>query len=260
MRPTPPSSQNDLDREAQGTYLSLHLKRSIFFHAIFFSCLILISIGYPRPKLDARSTLRVDLVGLPELKKSEVIEPAPIPPEPGETRKPSPPPPDVAQQTRPLPAPTDTPVALKKLRPLQKKSTSLTRTETTKPSKTLSALEKIRKEIQVKGNEISRGSQINGERITQETDHYLEYAIEKIRSFWALPPHLRDRGDLSAQVRVKIDRSGKLKTLEWLKKSGEAQFDDYVTESIQSAVPFDPPPAHLLGSLLVDGLTLGFPL
>jgi len=66
--------------------------------------------------------------------------------------------------------------------------------------------------------------------------------------------------DLSAQVQIFIDPQGKLKKYFFMKFSGNAQFDAAVKRVLEESQPFPLPPEGLQSSLLTDGVTMGFPL
>lgn len=137
--------------------------------------------------------------------------------------------------------------------------------------KQLSAFEKIQQDLesestpkqatarpqQIKGNVLSSGSQLTGVSRLQ-ADAYIGQVEQKIRQHWALPGWLSKKA-LSAQVRVRFDKSGLVLSAQIIKPSGNATFDEIVVATVQKSSPVPPPPDKFVRILENEGIVFGFP-
>lgn len=105
-----------------------------------------------------------------------------------------------------------------------------------------------------KGNVLSEGSQLSGEQGTN-TDVYVDGLVTKIRNQWKLPVWL-SKQNLSAKVVVYLRSTGGIDRMNFVQPSGNESFDQYVKKAIESSAPFPPPPRDIES----DGILLGFPL
>ncbi|PIE88848.1 MAG: hypothetical protein CR997_14225, partial [Acidobacteria bacterium] len=65
-----------------------------------------------------------------------------------------------------------------------------------------------------------------------------------IQSHWALPPNLENGADLQATLVIKINQNGKIIDMFFEKKSPNAMFNQFVTNSVNASDPLPPiPPA-----------------
>jgi len=273
------------ERPVTDESLRRHFKRSLIFHGALLLLVIFKSMIFPSEPKPYRSALRVDIVGLPDLLKKDLSEispstPAQVPQEVSES------------QTAPPPAARDQPEpeqALPSEMVLKKKETITERNrkriqqlereqqEDQKREKKLQqslarmkSLAKIRgmvaqndprtaNGILIKGNRISPGTSLTGDATEQSEASYLDLVREKLQQSWELPVWL-SRQNLSAKVEIHIDQRGLVRNLRFLKPSGNPQFDEAVTRTIAQAQPFPKPPKDEVDSLLVHGISLGFPL
>lgn len=195
-------------------------------------------------------TLRVDLVGLPDQLKSEMVNPAPYVPRKEEISREK----NTPKIHQP-PVPSD---AMK----IPSKNKKETKKDTSKRMKNalerIKALSKIQEEVTesqaVKGNQISKGSSLSANAQTSTTPSYAEHVRERLQSYWALPPWIA-RQKLSAQVEVEINAAGMVSRLQFLRPSGNQQFDNEVKKTIQASQPFNPPEGGNSAKIVV-----GFPL
>jgi TonB family protein len=84
-------------------------------------------------------------------------------------------------------------------------------------------------------------------RVPPELLAYFRALDEKIRSNWKISElRLKNFRDLIVEVRITIEKNGKVSDLRIQKKSGNAYFDDSVQSAIVRAAPLPLPPEHLL--------------
>lgn len=254
------------------------LKRSLAIHAGLLIFIIIESIFFVTKRPPLVSTLRVDLVGLPNRnqqrpsadRSGSVQKPA----EPKVAQKePAPEPKEKpAPKTRPEPKtkPEPKPIAKKdemaeighKADPKKKMKSALAR---------IRALEKIHQAQSaaekktahsggepIRGNFISKGNSLSGEAREGQAQ-YLELVRDQLQENWALPTWL-SKADYSAQVRIFIDRSGRISRYSFVRGSGNVQFDEAVKRCISDSQQLPTPPDELRASVFVDGVTVGFPL
>ncbi len=256
---------------------------SIALHLLFLSVFFARVFLFPAEPKPYTPVLRVDWVGLPDLLKSQMKN---LPPLPTEAELPTPPAGPAANPAEPaekVPQPVSPPVASpdelvlhpKKLKTkerlpepeAQKKPRSSTRELKLRSSLArIKALNQMQEEELptssspvLKGNQISRGSQTSGDAKESNETQYYDSIHSKLLENWSLPVWLA-RKNLSAQVQLYIDSSGRVRDIRWIKPSGNSTFDDAVRSAIQASEPFARPPADWASSLLVYGIKLGFPL
>ncbi len=127
----------------------------------------------------------------------------------------------------------------------------------------IKALSQVESEIEapekIKGNQISKGSALSGEAKENAQASYYDLVLEKIRANWSLPVWIA-RQSLSAQVLLRIGPDGLILSQQFIRRSGNAAFDDAVLEAIQRSQPFSKPPADFLSSVAKNGILFGFPL
>jgi TonB family protein len=109
------------------------------------------------------------------------------------------------------------------------------------------------------GNQLSTGSSTKGQVTEDEKSRYNDALIQRIRSHWILPPWIA-RENLAAQVQITLDARGQLVSLEFIQDSGNLSFDEAIRKTIRQSAPFPIPPEQLVDSLLHEGILLGFPL
>ncbi len=237
------------------------LKRFIFFSlSLHVGLLVYLSIKsalFPDQPIEYLPSLRVDLVALPDQKKSEIIEP-----KPAETL----PKPEVKQESKPdLKADLDDGDFA-----VQKKKKKLERAKKEKEAQKklkaainrIKAIERIKALAggdEIKGNKISKGSALTGEAKASLETTYFDVVLERVRSNWELPKWLQDQS-FTAKVLVYLDGRGQLKSFKFTQSSGNAQFDNEVKRTLQASSPFPVPPGAISGDISGQGILLGFPL
>jgi colicin import membrane protein len=107
----------------------------------------------------------------------------------------------------------------------------------------------------IKGNKISKGNSLDGDAKESDSANYYDAVRAKLQENWALPVWL-SRQSLSAQIEIQIDNHGQVRDFRFAKTSGNAQFDAAVKRTLQESQPFPVPPEDLL----MNGILIGFPL
>jgi colicin import membrane protein len=94
-------------------------------------------------------------------------------------------------------------------------------------------------------------------RVPPEILAYARALDEKVRANWTVPELAqKDVGNLIVQVRITIEKDGRVSNVRMEKVSGNPYFDDSVRRAIQKASPLPVPPAQLRGG--EDHYEVGF--
>lgn len=101
------------------------------------------------------------------------------------------------------------------------------------------------------------GSGAGGKRVSPEDLAYFRALDEKVRSNWSVPDHLRDAArELMVQLRITIEKDGRVSCVVMEKGSGNRYFDESVLRAINKASPLPVPPERLRGA--EDHYDVGF--
>jgi TonB family protein len=111
----------------------------------------------------------------------------------------------------------------------------------------------------IKGNRISKGSSLSSDAVESDVANYYDSVRDRLQDNWEIPIWFKNQG-LSAKVQIFIDRNGRLRNFRFIKPSGNPQFDDAVKRTISESQPFPAPPEDVISTVLVDGILVGFPL
>ena len=246
------------------------------------------------PRFEAPpSSLRVDLVGLPDLIKTPTAEEVPAV-DPGANPLPNPTPPEPpsasSSETKspelqpPALAPTQE-TAAKSQELAQKEILLSDRTKEKKPKEdsknaksakdktkldqalkklklqeALAQLEKQEKAaragVLLKGAEVSRGSDLKGVRKLEHAE-YSQSVERKVKSTWFIPQWMKDK-KFETRVRIFISSSGEILRPQVIKSSGQNNFDRLALESIERASPLPAPTESLRNILEREGILLYF--
>ena len=260
---------------------SAGLRWSVFLHFALIALVLLKSIVFPGRAVPFIPTLRVDIVGLPDVLKKDL---AGLPKTSGsldQIQKAL----DKADQElkQAKEQAKKQEVALKKadknvekarsdemvLKPKPVSETKAREKKLRGALDRIKALEKIASEVSakpqaqrgvlIKGNAISHGTSLSGDAKESASASYYDALRSRLQENWALPVWLA-RQNLSAQVQIFVDARGRLRSFKFLKFSGNAQFDNFVKQSLNESQPYPSPPEELTSSVLVDGILVGFPL
>lgn len=201
---------------------------------------------FPSEAINIDGAIRVDMVALPEKHLPPIVKPKP-------KKK-------VQKKT-----------VAKKIK-VKKKSISKNKVNLKKRKNTMReaierarALQKIEDMVEkeeeaapiIKGNQIAKGSQLNGVKKLQY-DNYIGELENHIRASWSIPGWLANL-DLKASVLVKVTPQGFVKYKKILKSSGNETYDDAVLATIDRASPFPAPSDKFKKILESEGFVLGFP-
>lgn len=237
---------------------------SVAIHVLLFAGFVTKQVLLPPPPLEIiPPALRVDIVGLPDIMKKDLNLAEPAPKE------------DVAEKSEKkveakkekivekAPVKEVDEFALKKKQQQEIIKNERKAQDALSRIKALARIEGmrdqgVRNSVVVKGNQISQGAGLTGQQTDNAKALYLDVIRNRLRQFWELPLWL-SRQNLSAQVQMSVDGAGHLKSFRFIRGSGNQQFDDAVENTLKAASPYPPPPNEL-AAVLVNGISLGFPL
>lgn len=252
------------------------IRRSIGAHLAVALFILIKSLVFPGTPTRYTPTLRVDIVGLPDQLKKDLAQ----------IRGHLKPPPSVADLSKSLketaekaknikikplpPAPPDEMV----LKPKSQTPSADKAKEKNLHKKNKSALDRIKslerisdeppsaeahQTSLIKGNRVSKGTSLSADAKESAEANYYDQLRDRLQDYWALPVWVA-RQNLDARVRIFIDHRGRLKGFQFLKNSGNTQFDEAVKRSIQESQPFPAPPDDIASTVLSSGVIVGFPL
>jgi protein TonB len=241
---------------------------SLIGHGAIALFIVLKSLVFPGAVVPIAPALRVDLVGLPDLLKKDLVK---VPKELPKTDlqkkleaaaqeakkiKPAPPkaaPPKDEMVLNPKKAAKEKErkidLALAKIRALERLKD---KTEEEKPKEE-------DEPIVIKGNQASKGTSLSSDAKEKAQASYYDLVRDALVEYWALPAWL-GRQALAAQIQIRIGPAGRVLSAKFLKPSGNDQFDAAIMATIKEAQPLPRPPEELLSSLNDDGVIVGFPL
>ncbi|OFZ83371.1 MAG: hypothetical protein A2583_16135 [Bdellovibrionales bacterium RIFOXYD1_FULL_53_11] len=232
------------------------LRISLVAHAAVMLIVVLKSIILPGKPVFFAPTLRVDIVGLPDVLKKDLGK---ITRAAGTTQETA-----ATAGKRKAKETADPDELVFKASKDREKDAKKREKKLKNALARIKALDKIADEkpkagYMVKGNRLSGGTSLSGEARESMRASYYDTVRDQLQDNWALPVWVA-RQQFSAQVQINIDSRGKVRSYKFLKLSGNVQFDDAVKRAISESQPFPAPPQELLESLLFDGILVGFPL
>jgi TonB family protein len=254
------------------------LRWSILVHVFVVAVILIKSLVFPNTPKPYIASLRVDIVGLPDLLKNEkkmtphgqsleeiqkMLEKAE---NDANKIKKVPPPPKVKEPPVEKAEPDEMVLKPKKIEEPKSAESEKSREKKLRAAmdrmKALSKLNVDNKSDDtpqdappIKGNKLSKGNSLDGDAKESDTANYYDTVREKLQENWALPVWL-SRQSLSAQIQITIDEHGRVRDFRFVKQSGNAQFDDAVKRTLAQSQPFPTPP----DDLLMNGILIGFPL
>lgn len=137
--------------------------------------------------------------------------------------------------------------ALKRVKSLAKLNELETESDSPKPG------------VLIKGNKVSAGSSTSGDARESSEASYFDQVRARLQENWELPVYL-SRQNLSARIEIFVDRRGLIRNFRFTKASGSPQFDEAIKRTLAASQPLPAPPAEDVASLLVHGISVGFPL
>lgn len=227
---------------------------SLMAHAALIVFMIIKISFFTKPEINLSEAIRVDMVGLPEKYTAlpENAMPQPKPEAMPEKVEPK-------VEAKPEPKPTEN-VNLSKTKKKQKNAME--------KLKKLSAIEKIRQQVQsekvaaatakqLKGRVISKGTTLTGlDRI--QSENYLVQLDALIKSKWQLPQWLIGK-PLKTKILLKIESNGQVVDKKVVQTSGNPTYDSYCLLAIDNAAPFPRVPEKFAEIYKEDGVLFGFP-
>jgi len=244
------------------------IRWSMGVHGVLILLILVKALVFPNTPKMYIPTLRVDVVGLPDLLKSEKKNPsnnkslediqkmlAKAQVDANKVKKPPPP----AKIKEPVEKADPDELVLK---PKQIQNDTARDKRLEAAMRRMKALAKLDAEntpaaqaAPIKGNKLSKGNSTSGDAKESDTANYYDTVRSKLQENWALPVWL-SRQNLSAQVEIVIDSRGTVREFRFVKTSGNPQFDEAVKKTLAASQPFDTPPSDLL----MNGILVGFPL
>lgn len=261
-----------VSRSSSDEKLARAVSWSFAVHGGIIVFVVLKSLIWPGETIIYTPTLRVDVVGLPDILKKDLMDVSKVLPK--EAPKETAPEKAPVKETKPVSADPDPNELLLKPKKKDEKKDEKKEKEKQKAREDkmnsaiarMRALEKVREQsnedenaaVIIKGNQVSRGTSLSGDAKEGEASYY-DLVKDKLIENWALPPWLA-RQRLSAQVQITVNAAGRITGVKFLKSSGNAQFDDAIRSTLQVSQPLPTPPENLLSTVQNQGILLGFPL
>lgn len=244
------------------TDLGVGLRWSFYLHGGVILFVLLKSVAFPTsPKVFAPS-LRVDLVGLPDLLKKDLVNVPKLPatkdpptkvktPE-AEVEKPEP------DEMLLKPKKADPREREKKLKSALDRMKALEKIQNAEREETKKKIREVAIPV-IKGNTISKGTSLSGAARENAEASYYDEIRERIQGNWVLNAWLA-RQKFAATVQIFVDARGKILNYRFTKTSGNPAFDDAVKAALSRSQPLPAPPPELAAGVLADGISVGFPL
>ena len=221
---------------------------------------------FSKKSIQIKTAIRVDSIGLPELKKKELSakkmaakktksklaskklrskKPKPKTSKPKKSRSKKP------KLKKPQPKPLK-----KSIKEIQKKQR-----QAMDKLEALDRIEKIKQEEKYTGAALSKGTGGEGEEVSAENFEVVQYFTSvraHINMYWSLPQSLAEQA-LRAEVYTVISEKGELLERKIIRSTGNEDFDARVLETLDNASPLPVPPTEKIKKLLIDGVILKFP-
>jgi TonB family protein len=177
-----------------------------------------------------------------------------------------PPPPKEIQgaDAPPVPAPPDKAVAvpIPNIKPTVKNTAKQTgeKTGEDRRKQLFGAFNKTAKPGKAEELEGQEDGDPDGDSATAEGERYYALIKSQVRRLYDVSNTIneQERLHLSANVALKISRTGAVTSVKLMKPSGNSLFDNAVLAAVQRASPFSPPPDHLRDDLAGRGISINF--
>ncbi len=261
----PPNQQSIRERlELEKKAFRKSIQKSLLIHAILLLIIFLSTVVFHKKPIFLQSSVRVDLIGLPDIKKSDLTK-----------AQPTDDPKDINKKFDEIESKSKSALEKIKKEVIAKEKQvademALKKKEEAKKNSLKNAIDRIKSiqnieeslnktdskpaKVLAKGNALSKGSSLIGD----PSDSFNEYADKmkaRLNENWNLPIWL-SKQNLSVKVVINLDSKGQVVSTIFIKPSGNKQFDGYVQRTIQLSQPFGPPPQEIID----NGVSLGFPL
>lgn len=240
---------------------------SMGFHGVALAFILIKSVFFPGEPIRIVPTLRVDMVGLPDVMKKDLPSLSKLTAKPADSKA-EPKANDAKNEIADQDELVFKPKSKAKERDERKKEAAEKEKKLKSALNKIKALDRIRDEVKdessdeavvIKGNKLSPGSSLSGEAKEAAEASYFEKVRDRLQDAWALPPWLAKQ-NLSAQIRLNINAIGVVTSYDFVKTSGNPQFDAAVKTAIREAQPLPKPPANIFTAIGAQGIVIGFPL
>ena len=256
-----------------GDYFSRFLFYSLCVHVVVFAYIIFdpLSGMFLKRDIQIKNAIRVDTIGLPELKRrmntpiqsekpkkkssvKKVIKKKKAPLVKVKKKKGS------AKKDKKKLRKKQQEQAMEKIKELknieQKQNQAIDKLEA------MESIEKIKRELEqpkYTGEAVSKGNAQEGEVVTDfQMLQYFTSIRAHINMYWNLPQVLADK-NFRAEIYTVINNGGQVLKREIIKSSGNEDFDARVLETIDRAAPLPKPPTKEIEKLLLKGVVFKFP-
>jgi colicin import membrane protein len=248
-------------------YLSLFLHIALVGGAYVWENLIAEIVFPGRVIQIQKPTLRVDMVGLPDLKPSELKQAEALRSSVGKSPKEkASPPPKKAKKTKEVIRPNskDLMAAIDAIKSDPEMSPDTATNDQDKNQKESISVGEVSLrtsdfENLYKGNQISKGTSAVGEMGEGTAEEFAANVQNHVRNHWFIPVGL-EASNLRAVVRIWIDRDGIMSKHKFLLRSPNPQFNDAVQAAVLDSNPYPMPPEEIPASSFPLGIELGFPI
>ena len=264
-----------------GDFFPRFLFYSLCVHIVIFAYIIFdpLSGVFFKKNIQIKSAIRVDTVGLPELKRRMNT---PTQPEkskkkslPEKVMKKKPPAKKVVKKKKaPIVKVNKKKVATKKEKLKTKQSQAIEKIKELKnieqkqsqaidKLEAMESIEQMKKELESPkyvGEAVSKGNAQEGEVVTDfQMLQYFTSIKAHINMYWNLPQELANK-NFRADIYAVINSAGQVLARRIIKSSGNEDFDARVLETIERASPLPKPPTKEIEKLLLkEGFKFSFP-
>jgi TonB family protein len=212
---------------------------SIGLHSLFILGMVFQSLFTPSSKKKVIPTLRVDIVALPNKVVSEIQKQHQnIPLQPDSNL-------NQASINHKASVSHEIKNSIARMRALQKIAEG--------------ELELAPMQNQIEGNALSSGYSTSSDAIVAHESSYHEIIENQIKQNWYLPSWLHAQKELACEIQITLNADGSIKTLSFIKSSGNPEFDAHAKQAIELSHPFIIP-ASFTQKITEDSISVGFPL
>jgi len=245
--------------------LSRALTVSAIVHGAVIAVVVLKSLIFPGKPVIYTPTLRVDMVGLPDITKKDLMDISKaLPKEAPEEKIVKP---QVKEAVKEDELVLNPKKKKEKEKAKEKEKDQLRENRMESALARIRALEKVREAarneeeaaVVIKGNKVSKGTSLSGDAKEAAEASYYDLVKDRLIENWALPPWLA-RQKFAAQVMITVSAQGAVTSVKFLKLSGNAQFDEAIRTTLKDSQPLPEPPEAVLDTVESEGIVLGFPL
>ncbi|MBA2404126.1 MAG: TonB C-terminal domain-containing protein [Bdellovibrionales bacterium] len=114
----------------------------------------------------------------------------------------------------------------------------------------------------IEGNRLSKGSALVGDYSDEQNSEFSAYVQtlpELVRAHWKLPTYLMNQ-NLKCKIAIYLSASGEVVKTNLIESSGQSEFDARAEKAIRDGSPYPKPDAAVVPRLANSGIILKFPL